>query len=1264
MKYYLIGKDLWDVVEHGADSDEDRKKDRKALAAIGLRVKKHHLITVEQAETAQGLWNTFQSTYKAKSNANRIALRKQLNTLKKLPSEPITKYVDRARTIWSDLTATGTEMPETEVALLILTGLPKEYEIVATVLETSTEKLTVEAMVPHLLSVEQRSGNAQEAVSVYAARDSRRQQAPFQHRSTTTPAQSRSYRKPSASKCFYCNRPGHIKADCRQRIRDEQERGGTHRTVAFGATVTNKRNGEWIMDSGASRHLTFDKSHLRNYRGVEQGTAITFVNGQQARALGQGEVVIQTSMDRVELLNVLHVPEATVNLFSVKKAAENGAQITFAQDKCYVYTESRLCMEGISKNGLMIINQGEADEEYALRAAASVETAELWHRRFAHLGYDNLYKLQSKSMVDGISVQAAQFKAQQKVLCETCIQAKQHRLPFPTSDRASTKPMQLMHMDVCGPLEETSRGGAKYLATFLDDYSKLSIVEPVSVKSEVASKVKEVVQKLETQSGERLRTVRTDRGSEYLNAELESYYKHKGVINETTAPYTPEQNGAAERFNRTLMERVRAMLLDARLEKEMWAEAALTANYIKNRSPSSNISRTPWELFFGRKPNVSGMRVFGAKAYVHTPKQLRSKLDPTSQAGIFIGYEPHSKAYRVLLDDGKAVVSRNVTFDESKPPSTETSEAEDSSDEDDVEAVEPEATPKEESAQEAQSEEEATEEESEGSRNSSQENTAQSRYPARQRRQPIEWYKAQAHVAHTPEHEEPQTYEEALKSPDAAEWKLAMNEEIASLEANETWNLEEKPAGVKPIPVKWVFKIKKDASGNIERYKARLVAKGFMQREGIDYNEVFAPVSKHTTLRTLLALVAAQDLELHQLDIKTAFLNGELEETIYMKQPEGYEEGGPDTVCHLKKSLYGLRQAPRAWNSRLKQELEQMGFKISQADAGLYVAEHEGSNIYALVYVDDILIAARDMAAIHNIKERLTSTFDVRDLGEAKYFLGISLHRDRHEQTLKMSQDRLSSELTDKYGLREAKTKRVPMSPNVQVIQAKEGQMLDKEVYRYSELVGSLLYLSVCTRPDIAQAVGVLARHMARPSMEHWTAAKAVLRYIAGNPNQGIIFRKSGTTLEGYCDADYAGDLDTRRSTTGFVFILSGGAISWSSKLQPTVAVSTTEAEYMASAQAVKEALWLKKLMWDFGIQTGAIKIYSDSQGAIKLLKHPIASIKSKHIDVIHHFARERVSRREVVFEYCNTDAMIADCFTKPLPPNKFSLCCSGMGVI
>jgi len=486
---------------------------------------------------------------------------------------------------------------------------------------------------------------------------------------------------------------------------------------------------------------------------------------------------------------------------------------------------------------------------------------------------------------------------------------------------------------------------------------------------------------------------------------------------------------------------------------------------------------------------------------------------------------------------------------------------------------------------------------------------------------------------------------------------------MTSLQENSTWTLEQQPIGVRPIPAKWVFKRKQDALGNIERYKARLVAKGFMQKEGIDYNEVFAPVSKHTTLRTLLSLAAAEDLELHQLDIKTAFLNGDLEETIYMQQPEGYAEGGPSMVCRLRKSLYGLKQAPRAWNTRLKQELEGMGFTASEADAGLFTAQYKGSNIYILVYVDDILVAAKNLADINHIKARLTAIFDVRDLGEAKYFLGMSLDRDRQAKTLKITQERLATELVHKHGLKEGRTKSVPMSTSIRLVQAEEDQLLDREEYHYSELVGSLLYLSVCTRPDISQAVGVLARHMAKPSMEHWTAAKAVLRYVAGTLACGITFRQTDTPVGGYSDADYASDSDTRRSTTGFVFILNGGAISWNIRLQPTVAVSTTEAEYMASAQAVRKALWLKKLLGDFGIKVGAMPIYTDSQGALKLLKHPIASIRSKHIDVIHHFARERVSRKEVSFAYCSTDEMVADCFTKPLPVSKFRFCLSGMGV-
>lgn len=504
---------------------------------------------------------------------------------------------------------------------------------------------------------------------------------------------------------------------------------------------------------------------------------------------------------------------------------------------------------------------------------------------------------------------------------------------------------------------------------------------------------------------------------------------------------------------------------------------------------------------------------------------------------------------------------------------------------------------------------------------------------------------------------------EALASEEAEQWQRAMDEEMASLLENQTWTLEPVPEGVKPIPVKWVFKVKRNANGSIERYKARLVAKGFMQVEGVDFEEVFAPVSKYSTVRALLAAVAAEDLEMHQLDIKTAFLNGEIEEEVYVKQPPGYEEGGPGMVCHLKRALYGLRQAPRTWNIRLAKELDLLGFKKSEADPSLFIYNGKNGPIFVLVYVDDLIIAARDLDAVKRVKQQLMSVFEARDMGEATYFLGMTIERDRSARTIKLAQGRMTAELVAKYASGEVRTKEVPMSPSVR-LSKEEGKPLDTDRYGYSQLVGSLMYIAVCTRPDIAQSVGALARYMSAPTTVHWNAAKGVLRYLAGSKDFGIYFgggNKPG--LQMYCDSDYAGDVDTRRSTTGYVCTLNGGAISWSSRRQQTVAASTTEAEYMAAADTVKEALWLRKLMTDLGYQLGTITIQADNQSTMKLLKNPVNSMRSKHIDVLYHFAREKVMCKDVEFKYVSTEENVADVFTKALPEAKHKFCRVNMGV-
>jgi hypothetical protein len=347
---------------------------------------------------------------------------------------------------------------------------------------------------------------------------------------------------------------------------------------------------------------------------------------------------------------------------------------------------------------------------------------------------------------------------------------------------------------------------------------------------------------------------------------------------------------------------------------------------------------------------------------------------------------------------------------------------------------------------------------------------------------------------------------------------------------------------------------------------------------------------------------------------------------------------------------------------KLKGELEAIGAKASEADPGFYTLFTKQDMVYLIIWVDDILIASKSIKAIDNIKTALMTTFEARDLGEAKMFVGIEIDRNRKERTLKISQRRMALDLVAKYGLEEGRSRTVPLAPSIK-LSKDEANPLDTTKYGYSELVGSLLYLTVCTRPDIAQAVGALTRYMSKPAESHWQAIKGVLRYVAGTASFGIVYKPEDSTLSGYADADYAGDIDTRRSTTGYVFILNGGVISWSSRLQATVAVSTAESEYMSAAAAVKEALWLRKLLSDFGKATPTVKIYGDNQAAIKLLKHPIASLRSKHIDVIYHFARERVARGEVKFEYISTDKMVADIMTKALPENKFVTCRDSMSM-
>ena len=447
------------------------------------------------------------------------------------------------------------------------------------------------------------------------------------------------------------------------------------------------------------------------------------------------------------------------------------------------------------------------------------------------------------------------------------------------------------------------------------------------------------------------------------------------------------------------------------------------------------------------------------------------------------------------------------------------------------------------------------------------------------------------------------------------------------------------------------------------------MAKGYSQVQGIDFNEVFSPVVKHTSIRILLSLVATKDLELEQLDVKTAFLHGDLDEQIYMHQPEGFVvPGKEDHVCLLKKSLYGLKQSPRQWYKRFDSFMQNIGFRRSSYDNCVYFKRlSDGTSMYLLLYVDDMLVAASNMIEIKKVKKQLSSEFDMKDLGAAKRILGIEIIRDRPNGKLYLSQRAFTEKVLSRFGMQKARPVFTPLAAHFK-LSADLCPKTDKDINHmsqipYSSAVGSIMYLMVCIRPDIAQAVSVVSRYLANPGKQHWEAVKWILRYLVGTMDACLEYGKGNEKLAGFVDSDYAGDLDKRRSLTGYVFTLGGCAISWKATLQSTIAQSTTEAEYMAIAEAVKEAIWLKSLVSEITFESISITVHCDSQSAIHLTKDQMYHERAKHINIRYHFVRDVFAKGDISIKKIGTADYPADMLTKPLPFKKFKYCLDLVGI-
>ena len=745
-------------------------------------------------------------------------------------------------------------------------------------------------------------------------------------------------------------------------------------------------------------------------------------------------------------------------------------------------------------------------------------------------------------------------------------------------------------------------------------------------KSEVAGIFWRFKKNVENQSNCRIQAIRSDNGREYTSTEFNLYCEEAGIEHQLTAPYNPEQNGVSERRNRYIMEMARCMLHEKNLPKVFWAEAANTTVFLQNRLLTKLLAeKTPFEVWYNYKPSLSFLKVFGSTCFVHIPQIKRDKLDKKAMQGIFVGYSTISKAYKVYLPQTqKITITRDVQFHEDDKWNWDETQEITVLDDQIITPLQNESI--DESIDES---------------------------PVRGTRSLEEIYQ-RSNVAVC----EPENYEDAQMNP---AWQEAMKEEIHMIEKNHTWELVDRPADKNIIGVKWIFRTKLNADSSINKFKARLVVKGYAQVYGVDYSDTFAPVARMDTIRLLLAVAAHKNWKVFQMDVKSAFLNGDLQEEIYVEQPAGFVvQGEEDKVYMLKKTLYGLKHAPRAWYGRIDDYLTGFGFQKSLSESTLYVKKIDDDVLIVSLYVDDLLVTGSNLQQIERFKQDMMQAFEMSDLGLMSFFLGMEIKQSRG--VIFIGQEKYAKEILKKFQMENCKPTATPMNQKDKFSKEDGTARVNEEKYR--SLIGCLLYLTA-TRPDILYATNLLSRFMHCLSELHMRAAKRILRYIKGTCSFGVKFMQCKTLkLHGFSDSDWGGFIDDMKSTSGFCFNLGSTIFSWSSKKQSIVAQSTAEAEFIAATAAVNQALWLQKLLRDLHMEEEeATEISVDNQAAIAISNNLVFHGKTKHFNIKLYFIREVQKNGDVKLLYCRTEDQMTDLFTKALPANRFEFLTRLIGV-
>ena len=1247
-------------------------RDAKAREIIARSLDNRHHDMIRGCRYAIEMMDLFEHLYTQKSSTNVLFAMKEFHDCKWTKGDSVMSFYAKLRCVANKLESMKSKLDDTMLLSKVINEAPTRFQVLKESWEVSLlagNQLKMEDLLGQMLRIEKTQTGTRIADSV--TRDSKGSNQSDQRKGNSafvqTGTASTHKRIPI---CFRCKRKGHVQRNCRtyfpnqasgSQVQDRKEEkknadtrthaGNTQSkgknaisswisTTSYDQTNdhesgTGNTNAIFVADSGATRHMSGFRNLFTDYVSFSPPKSLKGIGKGVALALGKGNVRMEFMMNgswiESMLTDVFHVPDLekeNINLFSIGYAESKGCKISVQKGVMRITGSEGTLTATRASDNLYVMDMRTSEDTHA---GLKVTSLKRWHERLSHISVSNIKQMKREDACIGFP---DKFTDDMKDgMCAPCILGKMTRLPFQDAEKRECQPGEIIHTDVNGPMECESLGGSRYFLLIKCEMSGYRKVYPLKTKDQVVGKLRIAFNEIEDETGNRVRRLRSDVGTEYKNQHMMQLLEEKGITHEMSAPDTHEQNGLAERENRTLKSLALSMLEAKRLPKQLWMESVMTATHVLNRVLNRGMKNvTPYELWFGRKPDVSHLRTFGCVAYGFIPETQRKKWDAKAEERIFVGYSLTQKNYRLWDHDTNSVKEyKHVKFDEDK----------------DYESL------REEKQKRGRGRPKKTQESVSLSGSQTQHQTTANE--SNDDCDPASFFSSLT---------EPQTYTQAMNSEQRNEWSKGMTDEYMSLIQNGTWELVDPPADQQPIETKWIYKIKRLPDGSIDRFKARLVVKGFKQQFGVNFFETYAPVIRYDSIRVLLSIAAREDLEIIQTDVKTAFLHGDLNELIYVKQPEGFDDGS-SKVCLLKRPQYGIKQAPSQWFKKMREVLLSLSFTQSNTDPCVF---HMGTKERLLIgiYVDDAIMLGRDKHRMEEVLHAIEKNFEITRK-EIEKFVGLEVSRNREQKMITISLSHYIDDVLTRFNMQDAKTKLTPADTH-EKLTADMSPTTDEEreemkCVPYRELVGAIGFISVTVRPDISFSVAQVSQFLSNPGRKHWEACKRILRYLKHTQNEGLVLGTNDEDLVALADSDFAGHPDNRKSTTGFALMLYGGCVSWVSRLQKVISLSSTESEYYAMGECVREVVWLRSLLSDLNISQSTTRVLNDNMSALRLVQNDEFRKRSKHIEVRHHYIREKQRMKEIVVEHIPTEEQAADLLTKNLTEKKLESCKKGLGI-